>query len=213
MVTSETEIACLALAALGGPEIVSIDDSGDSNARSARLHYASTRDEVLRRAKWPFAVKPARLAKLSSPPISKFSAQYAMPADFIRFVEVNGSDVWSDEASDAQTRYAIEGGDDSMPNMLLINDVGATVSIRYIRRVEDVTKFDALFVKAFVTLLASKMAGVVTGDLQVGKSFLAEFEQIALPNARNVSAQEKGKNVLTPLMQQIRASGIHNARR
>lgn len=213
MVTSETGIANLALAKLGGGEIVSIDDTTDPNARSARLHYEDCRDEVLRRALWPFAIKPAILSRMATPPISKFGSQYAMPFDLVRFIEINGTDVWANEAYDDLRRYAIEGGDDSMPNMLLTDDAGPTIAIRYIRRVEDVTKYDSLFRDAFATLLASKMAPAITGDPAVGNQMLSQYEQLALPNARNISASEKGKNVVTPLMQMVRSSGIFNARR
>lgn len=209
MVTSETEIGCLALAKIGGPRIVNINDGGDPHARAVRLHYDSCRDEVLRRAMWGFATKRTKLSRLSTPPAFEFSAQYALPADLVRFIEINGLGVWENESADW---YAIEGGDDTMPNMILIEDKGETLPIKYIRRVEDVTKFDALFVNALVTLLASKIRPVITGDS--GQSLLEEFEKLALPNARLLDGQESRQNAMDhPVFQRIRESGIHRAMR
>lgn len=209
MAESDTHLVNQALGMLGQKPIVDILDGGDPVARCARLHIEDTRDQVLRRHPWSFAKKPTNLSKLAAVPLSHFGAQYALPADFISLVELEKIDLWGIDSD----RYEIQGGDDNLPNVILCHDAGPFLTIRYVRRVMDTTKYDSLFTQCFVTLLASKMAATVTGSMQNAQALVSAYEQINLPNARRANAAENRGNVIHPVMQQIRNSAGHQARR
>ncbi len=175
MSTTETDICNRALGRLGESRILDITDEG-APGRACQLHFAATRDEVLRSHRWNFATSRVALSRLSEAPAFGWTYQYSLPSDFIRALEVNGTE---DGLGDPWT---IEGGN------LLTND--ETVNLLYVRREENVSKWDALFQEALSIKLAMKLGPVLRGSSSGVGDLGDEYLRVTAPLARRIDANE-----------------------
>ena len=176
MASNETTICNLALGKLGAKTVMSLDDASPE-ARAAKLHYAATRDEVLRAHRWNFAIKRARVARLAEAPLFGWSAQYTLPVDCLRVLQVNGY-----EEGQREGRWEVEG------RRLLTSS--ACAKVKYISRVTDCTLFDPLFVKSLALKLAAELAKPLAGSSSLAGELLTEYERITGPSARAADAFE-----------------------
>lgn len=176
MAASETTICNLALGKLGARRIIALDEES-TEARACLLHYAETRDEVLRHHRWNFAIKRETLVELAIPPAFGWSIQYELPTDCLRVFELNG---WNPARRPGL--WEIEG------NLLLTNETEA--KIRYISRVTDCNFFDSIFVEALTLKLASKIAMPINGSPNMQGQFLGEYEKVTGARARRTDAFE-----------------------
>lgn len=198
-VTSETDICNLALGHLGEAPIESMDEDNLA-ARACALHYATTRDEVLRSHRWNFATRRAELSRLDDTPAFGWSYQYPLPTDCLRVVEFNDTelgDVVSDE-------FLIEGR-----NILTDSE---TAQIVYVRTETDVTKYDALFVKALALRLAVELSETIRGATSKTEQLTTAYERITGPLARRVDANEgrrrKGLLSVSSMAVRARSEGV-----
>ncbi len=146
-------------------------------ARTCKLYYEPTRDEMLRAHPWNFAQARAALSQLTTAPPFGFLHSYQLPSDCLRVLSLNRLDAWEPTGL-----FEIEG------RRLLTNQ--ETANIIYIKREEDPQLFDALFVEALSLKLASKLVATMTGDVQASQLFLRELGQMTLPTARRIDAGE-----------------------
>jgi hypothetical protein len=215
MASSPTDICNLALAHLGESRIESLDEDNVAS-RACSMHYAFTRDEVLRSHRWNFAVKRAVLSRLEEDPPFGYAAQYELPADCLRVLEVNGSELGDVLCGP----YVIEG-------RRLLTDAAA-VNLLFIRRAADVSQFDALFAQALALKLAVALSETIRGTTGKTAELMAAYERTVAPLARRVDANEgrrrKGllplnspfvrmrmaSDVLTVLSAGAGASGVQN---
>lgn len=177
MAASETTICNLALGKLGARRIIALDEES-VEARACLLHYAETRDEVLRHHPWNFAMKREVLTQLATPPKFGWMFAYELPTDCLRVFEMNGAH-WGGR----KRPWEVEG------RALLINDEQAW--IRYISRVTDCNLFDSIFVDALATKLASKIARPLTGSGPLSGEMLTEYEKLTGGRARRTDAFEE----------------------
>ena len=176
MAASETTICNLALGKLGARQVIALDEES-VEARSCRLHYAETRDEVLRSHRWNFAIRREVLTQMATPPKFGMAFAYQLPTDCLRVFEVNGYN-----PGRRRRPWDIEG------QLLVTNAESAWV--RYIARVTDCNQFDALFVDALAVKLASKIAMPITGSGAIAGGFLTEYEKLTGSKARRTDAFE-----------------------
>lgn len=177
MSASETTIANLALGKLGARRIIALDEES-TEARACLLHYAETRDEVLRAHRWNFAIKRETLTQLPTQPLFGWGFAFALPTDCLRVLELNGI------SPGRQIRpWEIEG------RALLAHD--ETAEIRYIARITDCNLFDTIFVEAFSVKLASKIARPLTGSGPLSGEMLTEYERLTGSRARRTDAFEQ----------------------
>ena len=176
MASSEVSICNLALGKLGAGTIIALDEES-TEARVCRLHYAQTRDEVLRSHRWNFAIKPEILVRDAEVPIFGWAFAYVLPTDCLRVLEMNAWDM----AKRAGT-WEIEG------KWLVTNAEDAF--IRYIQRVVDCNKFDSIFVEALALRLASKIAMPINGSTNIAGGLLTEYEKVTGGRARRTDAFE-----------------------
>jgi len=176
MASNETTICNLALGKLGAKTVMSLNDASPE-ARAAKLHYAATRDEVLRAHRWNFAIKRVKLTRLAEAPLFGWSAQYMLPADCLRVLQVNGY-----EETQREGRWEVEA------RRLLTSS--ACAKMKYVSRVTDCNLFDALFVKALALKLAAELAKPLTGSGQLAGDLLTEYERITGPTARGADVFE-----------------------
>lgn len=167
---SVIEICNRALALLSAEPIMALDET----SRSARLcssEYAATRDAVLRSFPWSFATKRVSLAKLAEVPAFGFSAYFALPADFIRLIEIYPGNI----------TYEIEG------RRLLAN--AAAVSIKYTSRAEDPNEMDPLFREVLAVKLAVNLCMPITQNGQLLQLYEQMFAR-RMSEARTSQSQE-----------------------
>lgn len=170
MATSIVDICNNALIRIGSKTITSLND-GDKVANSCSTIYTQTRDMLLRQHLWNFAVKRLVLASESTAPAYGFNYSYPLPADFIRVLSLE----------DTNTTYKIE-------NNKLLTDA-STVKLTYISRVEDVAKYDPLFVEALILSLAIKLTYILIGSNSREQSLKDELQR-TLFLAKQVDGQE-----------------------
>jgi hypothetical protein len=187
VISSPADICNLALAHLGEAPITSLDEDTLA-ARACALHYETTRDELLRSHRWNFASARAVLSRLEAIPAFGWAYAFALPTDFLRALDVN-----DEEAGDLTSgEWQIEGR-----NLLTDWD---EVSLVYIRQIEDVSQFDALFVQAFALKLAVYLSETIRGTTGKTAELMQAYERITGPLARRVDANEgRQRKGLLPL--------------
>lgn len=179
-----TDIVNQALGLLGESAISGYDENLPV-ARAARAHYETTRDSLLRRHRWNFARKRAELSKLSEAPAFGFANKYALPSDCLRVLQLNGL-----SALECEADFEIEG-------LELLTDAD-TAKIVYVARIADPSKWDSLFVEAFIYKLGAALAIQVADSLQKQQILESRFEQLKLPSAIGVDARESKPRVIHP---------------
>src|SRR5690606_5691496 len=154
MAVSRVDIANRALTKLGAARIIALDD--DSTASNTlNSMFDIVRDAELRANLWHFSKARAELPALTDVPLFGFSHQFQLPSDHLRLIQVGRQRCRPRPSEDGW--YSIEGG------RLLVNQSGPLL-IRYVRRVEDPTLFDALFVEAFACRLAAEACETITNS-------------------------------------------------
>lgn len=145
---SEVDICNRALQKLGAKRITALTDDS-VNARSCNAAYEIVRDAELRAHPWNFAIARASLAADSTAPSWGRAKSYELPADYLRLLPPYPED--NSNALDWQVEGRKVYTDDTAP-----------LYIRYIKRVSDTSLFDALFVEALSTKLASELCEEIT---------------------------------------------------
>lgn len=172
-VTSVTQIQNSALIKLGAEPINSEDDES-KRARLVKEQYPKVRDALLRSHPWKFARTRATLTPIDPKPdgYSDFRSVYQLPADCLRVVQTDLDD---------EAHWDVED------TLLLCNE--PTVTIKYIRRVENVTKFDDNFCEVLAWDLAADIAYALTQNVARESSAQSSRDK-ALMVARSFNAQQ-----------------------
>jgi hypothetical protein len=170
MAATELEICNAALSRLGAPAITSFSDQ-DKRSQSCALVYPRTRDHLLRSHPWKFALKRVALTPHVSVPAFGYSAQFALPADYLRIFRLDFPDI----------EYKIEGG------FLLCDE--STINMIYIAKITDVTKFEPMFDHLLGVMLAHELSYSLVQSASL-KLALAQEVQILLRDVRSADAQE-----------------------
>lgn len=180
MAVSKVAIANRALTKLGAARIIALDDdSVPSNTLDSMFDIVC--EAELRANLWHFAKARAELPALSDRPAFGYRHQYQLPSDYLRLVEV--ADVRVVPRPTVGGWYSIEG------RRILIDHPGP-LRIRYVRRIDDPTLFDALFVEALACRLAAESCEALTQSNTKKQAMWAEYEQ-ALQVARRANAIER----------------------
>ena len=167
MAVSKVAIANRALTKIGAARIIALDDDSESSNTLDSM-FDIVRDDELRAHLWHFAKARAVLPALSARPEFGYQQQYQLPADFLRLLQLADYPVYP--APTVQGLYSIEGG-------RVLVDHDGPLRIRYIRRVEDPTLFDALFVEVLACRLAAESCERLTQSNTKKQACWAEYEQ------------------------------------
>jgi hypothetical protein len=188
MASSEVEIINLALIELGASTITARSDDS-KEARTMNAIFDLVRDATLRDAPWNFAKTRASLTIHATPPVYGYGAQYQIPYDCLKLLYLEYPDV----------KYVVENG------FILTNDTAGPIKCQYVKRVTDVSKFDASFVMALAYSLAKEASYAITQSTTRVDQLSKMYEQKIL-DARSLTSQEGG----TP--PQVWADEWNNAR-
>ena len=179
---SETEIINMALGRIGAKRISDFTNTNEDNVGSvqARLHYAQTRDALLRSHWWRFARKRVQLSENTTAPDFEFDNAFDLPSDFLRlWIKPFEDNNWG--LNNSNRTFSMEG------KQLLTND--DAVYLRYIRRVTDVAEFDPLFTEVLVLKLALKFVMPISQDKELYQVLYQEMRDI-LARVRVVDKRE-----------------------
>lgn len=140
---------------------------------------APTRDSELRKFAWNFALERASVAASVDVPAWQWSFKYDLPGDCLRMMALrqNGA------INGTLIPYELEGG-------AILTNATAPLKLRYIKRVETVGLWDALFVDVMAAKLASKMAHWLTGKGSFAQLAEQNYQQ-TLREARRIDAIEQ----------------------
>jgi hypothetical protein len=169
---SPVDICNRALSRVGAARITSLGDN-TKQARACNSAYPIVRDEVLRAHPWNSAISRTSLSKLSDAPDFGYDAQYQLPADCLRVVEVY----------DTKLPWVVEG-------RVLLSSESTPLYIRYVKREEDTAQFDSMLVSAIASRLAVELCEELTQSNTKRERALTEYEAI-LARARLADGQEQ----------------------
>lgn len=188
---SSVDIANRALTKLGASRITSFDD-GSKSAKTANAVYEIVRDAELRRHFWNFAMTRDSLAALADEPEWGFDLQYQLPSDCVRLVQVGEYfhvvANLSDASDTVEVPYQVEG-------RKILTDLEAPLSIRYIRREEDTSLYDSLFVEAFACQLAIEMCEALTQSATKKEALKDEYKEVINEAKRTDAIENPPENL------------------
>jgi len=179
MALTETAICNLALARIGAKRLDNLDADTSVEGIQCRLHYEPTRDALMRSHWWRFASAREELIADPEAPEFEWDNRFVLPLDFLRLKSVYDDN--NTARKNTLNSYALEG------RLLLTND--STASIRYIKKVTDVTAFDPLFVEVLVLELAIKLVMPLAQDKGAKKDLMKELRML-MPAVRTLDRQE-----------------------
>ncbi len=182
MSASKLSIVNGALDLLAADAISSLSDSSSRVGNSIKRGFDGERDALLREYPWNFAMRRASLAASATAPAFRFGYAYELPA---------GPDpeyclrVWAvgNEESRLDTDvWEISG-------RRLLTDLGPPLPIRYIGRITNPARWDAMVVKAFEARLAWQAAYLASGSAALAEQ-MARIYNERLEAAKTIDAQE-----------------------
>jgi hypothetical protein len=172
-VASAVEIMNSALRKVGAERIVSEDDNSN-RARLVKDAYPRVRDLLLRSHPWNFSTNYSALALVDPQPEDVFDYDYvfALPADCSRvfLTDLENSDKWEEIAGQ---RLACDRSE---------------VTVKYGKRVTDVTKFDDAFAEVLAWMIAADISFALTQSATMAAKVQDDAKK-ALREARSMDAQ------------------------
>jgi hypothetical protein len=170
--STKVSICSNALLLLGAKTINSLDEGSDRASLASNLYDAS-RDDLLRSHPWNCAVKRVILAPDAEAPAFDYSAQFTLPADWLKTISVG--------AEGYEVDYKHETG------KILCG--GTVLPLRYIFRNENEATWDSMLVKAMELKMAADMAYPITMSASLADMMFQKLER-HMKRARTVDGQD-----------------------
>lgn len=143
-------VANKAIVLLGGTPILSFEDNS-TEAITVKAAYAAVRDKVLEDRQWTFASSRRKLTPDAVAPEFGFSHRFLIPSDVIRIFNAD------DLSGNNNLKWERE------EDYILCDS--AEIQIKFIKRVDDVSKWTPAAIDCFSYLLASEMAMPLTESI------------------------------------------------
>jgi hypothetical protein len=164
---NKTLLANIALGHLGSALIQSIEEVSPAAQHCLRM-WDITRDSMLRKRAWNFAINRATLSRYSTAPLFGYEAAYALPADYVLAIEWNGQ-----QAGTGKAAFEIEAGR-LLANIETAPGGTERAQLKYVRREENVTLWDDSFCQAFGFALAAAIAPALSSSSSIADSMLSK---------------------------------------
>lgn len=164
--TSAVSICNRALLRLRVTRIADLSEQSEP-ARLCSALYPAARRRLIESHPWNFAVRRTSLARLSTAPAWGFADAFALPADFLRLLDIN-------DRTAADTAHSLEtvGG-----TRALLIDAGA-VDARYLFDQVDPGQFPDSFQEALSLEIARKLSYGLTDVQGIGEALTREFQAV-----------------------------------
>lgn len=173
MASTWTDVANGALLKLGGASITDFSD-GSREADLTKQAYKSARDRVLQMHPWNCATKRQVLSPLTTAPEFGFGFKFQLPSDCLRVLTVNEPDVLD---------YSLEQAGELLCDL-------STVDLKYITRLEDVTRIEPMVLECIEQWLAWQICFALTQSQSLKGKLFDDFYKVFLPKAKSVNAQQ-----------------------
>ena len=167
---SRVSVCNMALGLIGAEMITTITAPTTEAERKCALYLDQAIDETLRLYPWNCAIKRTALAQLSATPLWGYAHAFALPADYIRGLWGDYSDI----------NFKIVSGE--------LHTDEATFNLEYISRV-GVNEMDPVILGAVIAKLAEYLAFAVTNSNSMADSMTKRFE-MTLIKATIADSQE-----------------------
>lgn len=180
MATTRTTIVNGALIRLGSSQRITDIDQGDPLSIQCADVWAGTTDYVLEAHPWNFAVTRARVERDGdfSAETAGYAYRFRLPNDCLRWLPA--------DPGDADYFLAEQEGE------FLHSHEGGPVIIRFIKRVDDISRWSASFIEAVTFRLAYVLAPTVSASVSQQDRMLQAFED-ALSAARGRDGLATGR--------------------
>lgn len=180
---SPLDICNMALAQAGSTQMISALFYGDDavtplESRLCAMYWPLAFEAVARSHDWKCLEKLANISgNLTNAPAHTYAYAFVLPGDCLRVLDLTEDIGWE------------------RSGWLLLTDT-STPEIRYIRRTDDTSVFDALFVQSLVQALAALLAMALTHDDTRKERLDAWLQRVVLPLARFVDSTEQSVQTL-----------------
>jgi hypothetical protein len=151
-ITSKTDICNLALDLLSAGTVTDVDNPTNPTEELLNRWYDQSRRKALREHPWNFASKRALIASSSIAPAFGYSKQFPLPNDFVRLLSLEGD---TGQMLNPVS-FEVERG------AVLINTDATSLRLRYVYDIEDITRFDPMFIDMLAHEIALVIAFKVT---------------------------------------------------
>lgn len=190
--SSKIDICQAAAYKIGTEPITDVDNPKSVMEKRLGFLYDRVRRYVLRLGVWNFAQQIRTLASLKEEIPEGFAYVYEFPKDFIRFegFVVNGEYVVPDTSA-----YMIAGGKIYVRGNEFTNLDSSTLTIKYIRDIGEVNRFDDCFLDAFILRLAYELAYMTTTKTTLTNRLNEEFWE-SIIQARMIDGQEQKPRIV-----------------
>lgn len=176
-VASKVQVVNLGLVKLGAGLINSFQDDSKA-ARLASVLFDRLADQEMARHYWGFAIARIALPEaVSNEPKGPYMFAYGKPADWLSTMLVGTE---ADYVSLADAEWSHEG------NYILTN-LAPPCPLMYLRRISDVTKWDALFIEALACRIGEELADALTNSSTKWQKCNTQY-RAAIAEARRVNA-------------------------
>lgn len=193
---SKNDIVNLSLDLLGQSDRVSsIDTPTSQTERIAQRWYDITLLGLLEMYDWNFAIKRAVIPRLIQDPNFGEEKAYQLPSDFISFVSIGQSHEYVKEHKVEGDIIYFRADNYSNPiyrastNYNALNDDSEALLLRYVSKVEDVSKYSPLFIWSLSHALASNMCFSITNSRSSADELMRKavglVKQAAQSDAKN----------------------------
>ena len=189
-VTSETDIGNLSLDLLSAGTIQDIVNPSTPTEELLNRWYDQVRRKVLREHPWNFAATRTILSASSTAPDFGYTAAYPVPADFLRLLTIQ--DVDGNDISGQEYGFEFVG----TQRCIVTNAEGGQLRIRYVFDIQDVSKFDPLFIQLFAHELAMAIAYKIT-ESNSNVERLGQIAKMAAGMAKSIDGQENPPKMIT----------------
>ncbi len=179
MATTDVDICNRALSRLGTRATIAALDENSTEARTASIWYAATRDVLLRSHDWNFARRRVVLAEQGTAPTG-WTFRYAFPTDCVRLLRLASA-----TPDGGSARFEVAG--DSTRRFVLCDEPAAEAV--YTARVDDPNLYDAGFASALVDQLAAHIAYPITQKTEIAVR-LAQMARAVLADAMAADVNE-----------------------
>lgn len=159
---SDTEIANLAISHLGiGKRISDIETERSQEALACKVFFETSRKQLLRDFKWPFASKIVTLGLVEEDPNDEWAFSYRYPSDCLNFRRI----LSGIRMDNRQTRIPYKITQDTA-GLLILSDL-EEAQAEYTVNADDPSRYPPDFVMAFSFLLAFYIAPQIASGSNV----------------------------------------------
>jgi len=184
MAISDTAICNIALLHVGGGRILSLGDETSEEGVACEILYQPTVDEVLSSAPWSCATTRRALASLSDDIIGEdFAYSFQLPSTPYCLLPL-------DMIGAEKAEWKVEG------RVLYTNQ--SEVNLRFVQRLTDPSRFDALLVKAISYRLAADLA-VDLSESRANRQDMLVLYEAQRKKALIIDAKRRGQDQDTAL--------------